>query len=910
MEIIRFALLGAATGALYALLSQGLVLIYRGSGLLNFAQGAMAMFGAYAYYELTVRHGMPKAVGLVVALALCAVLGALLHLVVLRTMRRASALSRVIATLGMVLVLQSVAFLRFGHDPLQVPSLLPSRTVHVFSDQLPIGEDRIWIFFICLALSIGLYVAYRFTAFGRVTTAVAENNLAASTFGLSPDRIAAVNWAIGSVLAGLAGILIAPIIYLEPTSLVLLVIPAMAAALIGEFRSFPITFATALLLGIAQSELQRYVSQPGWPTAAPFLAVILVLIVRGRGLPLRSFVLDRLPSVGTGRVRPVVVLALWGVGAWVTLGANADWSTALVTTFGSAIVCLSVVLLTGYTGQLSLAQYVLAGIGAFAAARFAVHMSFVPALLLGTIITAAVGAVIGVPALRTRGITLAVATLSLGSGLVAVVLANPKYTGGVQGLLIHTPSLFGWSLDPFFHTQRYAFVTMTMFVLIGLMVANVRRGVTGRRLLAVRSNERAAVSLGVPVAWVKTYAFTLSAAIAAVGGIMLACIQPFVQVSTFDVFTCILIVAATVTGSVGYIPGALLGSLIISGGVVSKLFSSWSKVNDYLPLIGGVLLVLSLMSSPNGLFEMNRAMLARALAPLGRRLPTWRPAGWVGRILGVAGFGAVRGSQELRPATVTRVPARSLTVADVSVSFGGVHVLRGVSLDVHPGEVHGLIGPNGAGKTTLIDAITGFVRARSGQVHLGDVDISRWAAQRRSLAGLSRSFQSLELFTDMTIRENLAVAGDRARARPYLTDLVHPGRIRLTNAALEALHQFELDDLVDAKPSEISFGKRKTVAIARSIASAPSVLLLDEPAAGLDDREAAELATLIRNLADSWGIAVLLVEHNVELVMSISDRVTVLESGRVLTSGRPEDVRADPAVLDAYLGTSVVTTGA
>jgi sulfate-transporting ATPase len=895
MEIIRFALLGLATGAIYALLSQGLVLIYRGSGLLNFAQGAMAMFGAFAYYQMTVRFGVPEAVSIPVAIAACAVVGALVHLGILRTMRRASALSRVIATLGIVLVLQSAAFLIYGQNPLQVPSVLPSSTVHLFSNSLAIGQDRIWIFGICLVLSVGLYLLYRLTPFGRVTTAVAENELAAAAFGHSPDVVAAANWAIGSALAGLAGILIAPILYLEPTSLVLLVIPAMAAALIGGFSSFPITLVTALVLGVAQSEIERYVSQPGWATAAPFLAVIAVLIARGRGLPLRSFVLDRLPSVGTGRVRPLVVLVLWGLAAWFAMTSSADWSTALVTTFGSAIVCLSVVLLTGYAGQLSLAQFVLAGIGALTAAKFAVHLPFVPSLVIGTLITVVVGGLVGLPALRTRGITLAVATLALGAALVAVVLLNPSYTGGVSGIFVKSPTLFGWSLDPFAHPDRYALVTVTVFVLIALMVANIRRGVTGRRLLAVRSNERAAASLGVHVAWVKSYALMVASGIAAIGGIMLAFIQPSVQLSGFDVFTCVLIVAATVTGGVGYVPGALLGSLMISGGVISKIFHSWSSVNEYLPLIGGVLLVLTLMFGANGLFELNRELAVKALAPLLAKVPLARVPRLRLRRAATA---------YLRPASVSKVKPRTLAVQNVSVSFGGVHAVREVSLDVRPGEVHGLIGANGAGKTTLIDAITGFVRA-SGAVRLGDADISRWPVRRRASAGLSRSFQSLELFTDLTIRENLAVAGESGAGLRYLTDLVHPGPIKLTDTALEALHQFELEGLIDQRPSEVSFGRRKTVAIARSIASAPSVLLLDEPAAGLDDHEADELARLIRGLADSWGIAVLLVEHRVDLIMSISDRVTVLDNGSVLASGTPGEIGSNSTVIDAYLGSPI-----
>jgi sulfate-transporting ATPase len=204
----------------------------------------------------------------------------------------------------------------------------------------------------------------------------------------------------------------------------------------------------------------------------------------------------------------------------------------------------------------------------------------------------------------------------------------------------------------------------------------------------------------------------------------------------------------------------------------------------------------------------------------------------------------------------------------------------------------------------LIDAITGFNRPRAGSVRVGEQEVTRLGARRRARAGLARSFQSLELFDDLTVMENLAVACEAPRPWQYLLDLIRPGRIRLTDAALDAIHQLELEDVADRRPEEVSFGRRKEVAIARAIAGAPSVLLLDEPAAGLDDHEAAEFAELIRRLARERGIAILLVEHKIDMIMSISDRVSVLVGGSILTSGSPEEVRSDPAVLEAYLGGS------
>jgi ABC-type branched-subunit amino acid transport system ATPase component/ABC-type branched-subunit amino acid transport system permease subunit len=899
MEILRFMLLGIGTGSVYAMLAQGLVLVYRGSGLLNFSQGAIAMVGAFAYYEATSEHNLPLWLGVLIALVICGVLGALIHLLVLRQMQRSSALSRVIATLGIMIALQAGAYLRYGHDPLPVKSIIPLTTVHVFSDKLGVGENVLAIFGIGLALTIVLTLVYKRTSFGRITTAVAEKQRVAATLGHSPDLVASVNWALGAVIAGLGGILIAPILFLEPTQLVLLVLPAMSAALLGGFTSFPIVFIMAVLLGIAQSLIGQYVSQAGWASAAPFFVVVVVLILRGQVLPLRSHVLDRLPRVGSGRIRWRAVFVLYALGAYLTLTANLDWALAMITTLSLAVICVSIVIVTGYAGQLNLAQTVIAGIGVLIAAKTAGHVPFLVSLLIGAAGAMAAGFLVGIPALRTRGVTLAIATLGLGTALTSVVLTNTNFTNGQGGIAVTNQSIFGWNINPLFESNRYAFVSFTVLVLICIAVANLRRGSTGRQLIALRSNERAAASLGLPGSVLKAYAFVLASAIAGVGGVLFAFAQPTVvfngTTDNFSVFASILVVAMTVAGGVGSVGGALIGSLLLAGGIISQALSGWSSINDYLPLIGGIGLVLTLMQGQDGIFEYNRAILARVgskVAPFLPRIPLPR-------------IPLPRNRRNPLRATETSVSVTPavLTVRGLSVSFGGINAVQDVDLVVEPGKVHGLIGPNGAGKTTFIDAVTGFVKAR-GSVMLGSVELSDLSARARARLGISRSFQSLELFNDLTIRENLVVACERRHPFRYVTDLFWPGRAKLSAAAIEAVRQFELADIIERRPDSISFGRRKTVAIARAIAAAPPVLLLDEPAAGLNDHEAVELARLIRMVADEWNIGVLLVEHKVDLVTSISDTITVLESGRVLAAGMAQDVVTSQVVIDAYLGTS------
>ncbi|HST37999.1 MAG TPA: ABC transporter ATP-binding protein, partial [Conexibacter sp.] len=236
--------------------------------------------------------------------------------------------------------------------------------------------------------------------------------------------------------------------------------------------------------------------------------------------------------------------------------------------------------------------------------------------------------------------------------------------------------------------------------------------------------------------------------------------------------------------------------------------------------------------------------------------------------------------------------------------YEGVVAVEDVSFSVPHGAILGLIGPNGAGKSTLIDALTGIVKQSGGSVSLDGRRIDGLGAQRRARAGIGRSFQSLELFEDVTVAENLVTAGDRRDVRAYLSDLVRPGRAQLSPAAVAAVREFELEDDLGRLPGELSAGRRRLVAIARAVSAQPSVLFLDEPAAGLDAHETRELGRLIRRLASERGIAVVLVEHDVPLVFGICDRVVVLDAGRVIASGPAAEVRADPAVVAAYLGTA------
>ncbi len=907
-EVLVVALLGVGLGAMYTLTAQGLILIYRGSGVLNFAHGAVAVSATYFWWELYVNHGWDYGFAVAAAIAAAMIFGALIHVLLMRPLRHASPLARTVATLGLLLTLESVIVLRYGTDTTIVPSKLPTTLTTIFGVQ--VSEDRLILLAIAIIMSAALWALYRFTSFGRATSAVAENQEAAATLGLSPDVIAASNWALGSGLAALAGILVAPILALQVSFITTLMLASLAAALVAKLRSFSVVLIASLALGITQSEIIRWVTSSnlaGLSASVPFLVIIVVMAVRGQAIPLRDFLLERLPAVGTGRVRPLWVLCGTVVAVVLVALLSASWANALAATFAFAAFMLAFVVLVGYTGQVSLAQWGLAGFGAWVAGRL-IDSAGVPlplGVLIGVLATVPVGLALALPALRTRGINLAIATLGFGTALEVMIFDNPSLTGGYLGTDVNLKA-FGWNFNESSHPARYAYVTLACFVGVALIVANVRRGIVGRRMLAVRTNERAATALGINVRSVKLHSFGLAAAIAALGGILVSFGVGTVDYTQFSAFASVQYAALAFFGGIGYILGPIQGALLSPGTAGSQLGDDIVPgLDKYLGLIGGIGLILIILLNQDGVaaqMDHQRKWIAARLPNLGIRLriPT---------------IPRIRRSQPPLSAAdnasgveaSTRIVPKTLTVTDITVRYGNVVALDSVSLTVQPGRVTGLIGPNGAGKTTLLDAVTGFARLAGGRVLLDGEDLAAVSAVQRARAGIVRSFQSLELFEDMTVLENIHAAADSRHWRYYATDLLRPTTSRLGPRLAAVVREFQLEDHLDSPANALPYGRRRLLAIARAVAANPSVLLLDEPAAGLSGQELRELAAVVRRLARDWGMAILLIEHDIEFVLETCDELEVIDFGKTISSGSPEVVRNDEAVIAAYLGTTDTT---
>ena len=888
---VQFAILGLASGGLYALMGLGLIIVHRASGAINFANGAIAVTAGYALVYLESRH-VPTGLAVLASVAVGLVLGVAIQALVMRPLRAASPLTKAIATLGVLVVLQSACQLKFGSNPELVPGFLPQAGFTVLGAHLT--TDYVIILGIALVLSAGLWAMYRHTRFGLATSAVAENEEAVGALGWSGSLIARGNWALAGTLAALAGVLLAPVIGVSlPEMTDALLLPGLAAALFGGLSSFPLATLGALLIGIAQSELTLYGNAPvirSFPDisdAVPFLVIIVILVLRGRSLPARDFVEAHLPSLGSGRVRlryavPAAVIMLLLIQ--VVLPVN--WVIATTTCLIAGILLLSLVLLVGYAGQLSLAQLSIGGLGALATARLATSLGWpLPiAIVVGVLAAIPIGLVVGLPAVRTRGAALAVVTLGLATALNDLVFSTTSVTGGYAGINVGSPRLFGLNVGETAYPRRYSLFAFILFAVIALVICNLRRSGLGRRLIAVRSNERAAASLGVSTAGAKLYAFVLSSMIATVGSVLVAFRYPNAIFDNFDPFQSVNYVVEAVIGGVGYVMGAAAGTAIEPGGLGNRIVSNIG-LGSWLTFIGGVLLLLTVIANPDGIVGSTLAQLA----PLRRRL-----ARGGGRPVQIA-VGDVDLAQLRRPE-----PAR-LTARGLTVRFGAVTAVNQVDLDLRSGEVLGIIGPNGAGKTTLIDAITGYVPA-DGTIRLNDADIHGLPPHRRSRLGIIRSFQSLELFEDLTVAENLLVASEDSRYWHGTGGLVWPRRPALQGAAAAAVREFGLTESLHRRPSDLSYGQRRLLGIYRAVACHPQILMLDEPAAGLDDHDRQALKVMLRRLSQTWGISVLLIEHDVDLVMSVSDRVLALNFGTVTTSGTPAEVRRHPEVIRSYLG--------
>ena len=909
-QILLFTLLGLGSGALIAGIALGVVLTYRGSGIINLATGGMAMFAGYAFWALTtdLLH-LSTVPALLISLVIVLAVGAAVELVAFRPLRTAPPLAKLVSSLGVLLVLQASMLLAFGTTEQPEPNVLPQNTVKMLGAVIPI--DRFILTGIVIVLAAALAALYRFTRFGLQTRAASENEVAAMLGGLSPNRLSMVNTLLASVIAGGIGILAASITQLDTETLPLQIVPALAAALLAGFTSFGIACAAGIGLGIIGSLIQYVTSLSWFPTsggvALPgvyelvvFILIVLFMYLRGASLPSRGELVEqRLPEAPRPHKLAVTAPVVALVCAVALVVLPFDFREALVNTMIGTLIALSLVVITGFVGQISVVQLTLAGVSGFAISHLAVNagIGFPIAPLLGAGVALILGLITAASALRVRGVSLAVVTLAAVVAITNFGFINTTWGGGQTGSPVPEPTLFGLDLGPRagfrgldgnLPSPVFGWVVLAVTVALCVLVGLLRRGSLGQRMLAVRSNERAAAAAAIDPRAVKFVAFGISSVIAGLAGALYAYNFSSVSADRFDPFTALSLIAFAYAGGITLISGAVFAGLISTQALFPYALDKWFGLSgNWFLLFGGAILIITLIQNPEG--------VAGAFYKRTHKRPPVRPPEPVSgglAPLGVPGAGTpgihARRLDAAASATV-------LTVRGLSVAFGGVHALSDVDIEVREGELVGLIGPNGAGKTTLIDAVTGFVPF-TGKIGLDGEDISSLSAYQRARRGLSRTWQNTDLFDDLEVGENVAVA-----AAGPIHGAIRGSENGTATPPDQVLELVDLGWAVDAMPDELPEGTRKLVGVARALAGKPRLLCLDEPAAGLDARESEDLGRALRELADR-GQTTLLIDHDMGLVLGICDRVVVLEFGRVIADGPPEVVRQDERVIAAYLG--------
>ncbi|SOE02114.1 branched-chain amino acid ABC transporter ATP-binding protein/permease [Blastococcus haudaquaticus] len=527
-------------------------------------------------------------------------------------------------------------------------------------------------------------------------------------------------------------------------------------------------------------------------------------------------------------------------------------------------------------GQLSLGQAGFASLAAFSAASLAPSgddVGDVPALLIAVVLGMAVGAlasvVLGLPTMHLRGVFLAIATLGFAEA-VRIVLLNQEWTGGAQGLAVPRILTVG--------------MAWTALAVVAYWFWRMGRSRYGRALEAIREDELAARSMGIDVGRHRLAAFVTSGAVAGLYGVLYAYYVRLIAPGDFDFVAAVEGLVTAVLGGSTMFLGPLLGSgfqtMIPEIQRAVGVEAGWIR-----PFLASLLLLVVILFLPGGL---------ASLIPRRTRMPQ------------SDGGDGDRGAH----LAARRHPAAGETVATLAglgKEYGGVHAVRDIDLEIRAGEVVGLIGPNGAGKTTLVNMISGLVPPSSGSATVLGASIGRTPVHKLAGAGVSRTFQHSKLFNRLSALENVLVGGHLVSRPTFLRRLLWlPSSRRDERAALEhaarCLNRVGLGDLAGNRASSLSYGDQRRLEIARALASEPSLLILDEPAAGMNHVEAAKLSALITSLAAD-GLTILFIEHNVGMVLETCTRVVVLNFGEVIASGTPEEIAADPAVIEAYLGT-------
>ncbi len=899
-DFLPFIVIGLTAGSVYGLAGTGLVLTYKTSGVFNFAYGAIAAVAAYVFYWLHVQEGMSWQLAALLCLVVLGPLMGLLLELLTRMLSEVGTQYQIVGMIGLTLGIAGVLTL-WGNswsDPgqyVQFPDFLPTETFTVFD--VNVGYNQLITMLIALVSAIGLYLFFRWSRLGVGMRAVVDNPDLVNISGTNPLRVRRWAWVIGTTFAAMSGLLLGPTVGLSVTLLILLVVQAFGAAAVGYFSNLPLTYVGGLLIGIAAALSTKYINDITWlgglPPSIPFIVLFVALLVT----PRRLLALRRSPPPppphasyrAPTRVNLLAAAVLVAVLLFIPdlVGVKlAAWTVALL----YVILFLSLGLLVRTSGQVSLAQLGLAAVGAAAFGHLVSdhHVPWLPAVLLAGLIAVPIGAIIAIPAIRLSGVFLALATLGFGIMLEQMFYTQDIMFGPTSAGVHATRPSIGQS------DRGYYYVVLAAAVLCSIFVVALTRGRLGRLLRALSDSPLALDTQGTTINLTRLLVFCISAFLAGIFGALYGGFVGSINGTSFPAFNSLTILALVVLvlgGAPWYAITAAAAFQLIPAYVTA------TDINTYLQILFGFAVI------GVGLQARHPASvpvpLRRFLDRLGGRRPE-APAAPAGPVVAVV--------PEPVPAAVTAGDS-GLEIVDLTVRYGGLVAVDGLSLGAPLGRITGLIGPNGAGKTTTFNACSGLVRPTRGRILLHDHDITRAGAAARARRGLGRTFQKSELWPSLTVEENVALGREAAMAggNVFHQLTARPGDGEVVHESVDhAIALTGIDALRERQAARLTSGERRLVELARSLAGSFDVILLDEPSSGLDPTETERFGGVLQHVVAERGIGLLLVEHDMALVMEVCEHIYVMDFGRPLFDGSPEEVRASELVQAAYLGSDEV----
>ena len=895
-NLLPFIVTGLVTGMIYGLAGTGLVLTFKTSAIFNFGHGAILTASALVYYALRFSLNWDWKIAFVLTIFVAGPIFGLIMERIARTLSRQPTPMKILGTIGLTVAIPSLCLFfypetnkglfvdRFPGLPFSNRKEYKWRIfdINIFGDQVVIAAITI------LAVA-GLYLLFRYSRLGSTMRAAVDDPDLLDLMGTNPTRVRRISWMIGCVFASLSGILILPLVGLQPYNLTFLAMYAFGAAAIGGFTSIPLTFVGGLVIGIAQDLIGYQVSKNNWQSldgladALPFLILLLVLLALPRHkLAPRTDTESRPPIQWNGSNHFRLASAVVVLAVLITI-PNLVGTKLSYFSFGlcTAILVLSLGLLIKTSGQVSLCHAAFAGIGALSFSRLTVeaNIPWLLALLLAGLIVVPIGALVALPAIRLHGVYLALATFGFGI-LVTRLFFSQSWMFKVFAGGRKVPSPFGTENA---HTRYY--VILAVFVFSAIVIAMISRSRLGRMLRGLSGSPVAISTLGLSTTVTKLIVFCCSAFFASIAGVMFGMQLTVVDGSTtyFQPYYSLVLIAVLGIAPLREPWYALVAAISL---VIPAYFSGSNTPHVLNILFGCFAILIALRGGHASMGAKLRSLLSRFEQ---RVSPSDEPSEAAGRNL-----------------YSTDQNSAGLEINDLAITFGGLRAVDNISLTAPVGRITGLIGPNGAGKTTTFNAISGINRDFSGTITFRNQKINTLAPPARGRMGIGRTFQRMDLADQLSVIENVSLGYESAMAgRSLIKHLIASSSVRkkTREAALNALNLCGISHLASQQAGELSTGERRLVELARCLAGQFDLLLLDEPSSGLDRSETERFAAVLEKVVNQRGCGIVLVEHDMSLVMKVCTYIYVLDFGRLIFEGDPVSTASSPIVRDAYLGT-------